>query len=114
MLFVAGTFLPPGSYNCLVYSPLRSSKWGIAGIRRRQLYDDGTLLFAVVPAARSVLPRSPAGKNKTEGSTTLGLLAAPLTGAPLPRLLFRRPWKNPRQRLMGRIKSLASADTTTF
>ena len=35
MLFVAGTFLPSGSYNCLVSSPLRSSKWGVAGIRRR-------------------------------------------------------------------------------
>ena len=51
-------------------------------------------------------------KNKAEEPASFRLLATCVTGAPLLRLLFRRPRKMPWQRLVEWIKSLAIPDTT--
>ena len=114
MLPAAGTFLPPGGDHCMVSSPLRRRERGIARIRRGQFHDHGTLLFDVVAAARPILRGPPAGENKTEGPTALGLLAARITGPPVLCLFFRRPGKISRQRLVERDQRVALADTATL
>ena len=89
MLSAAGTFLPPGGDHCTGFftsAPLRA---GIARIRRGQFHDQWHSFYLMLSPLPDRYSRgSLAGKNKTEGSTAPGLLAARITDPPVLCLFF--------------------------